>query len=205
MMKYYKLGFVRFSNIELRDLFKAWLAISIAFAIVLSGKGISLLFSAAFLPAFLISGLTVGFGFLLHEMGHKVLAQRYGCAAEFRSFDRMLMFAIIMSFFGFVFAAPGGVFIGKDVGVVRNGKISMMGPLINLVLGILFLGLFFLFPAYVFIWKYGVFINVWLGLFNLIPFWNFDGKKILHWNKFIYGAMVIIALMMFFSLSYVLA
>ena len=26
---------------------------------------------------------------------------------------------------------------------------------------------------------YGFIINTWLGLFNLIPFWMFDGKKIL--------------------------
>ena len=65
------------SDIELQDLFKAWLAISVAFGIVLGG--VDNLFSFAFINDFLIAALTVGVGFIFHELGHKVVAQRYGC------------------------------------------------------------------------------------------------------------------------------
>ena len=42
--------------------------------------------------------------------------------------------------------------------------------------------------------SYGFRINTWLGLFNLLPFAMFDGKKIFVWNKVVYGVLVIIAL-----------
>src|SRR3989344_3697160 len=125
----------RFSDIEIRDIVKAWLAISIAFAIILNRN----IFSLSFLYSLFISSLTVGLGFLLHELAHKLIAQRYHCFAEFRSFDFMLILALIMSFFGFVFAAPGAVMINGYVTKERNGKISVAGPITNLILALLFL------------------------------------------------------------------
>ena len=191
-----KLGNISTSEAEIRDIIKAWAAISIAFGILLGGSSLS----GGFYIAFIISSITVGLGFLLHELGHKIVAQKYGCFAEFRSFDMMLVFAIIMSFFGFIFAAPGAVMISGPVGVRRNGKISAAGPLVNIALALIFLGLFlasgsgFLgLTAF-----YGYMINSWLALFNMIPFWNFDGAKILRWSKINYSAVVAVsfALMM---------
>ncbi|MBT3406387.1 hypothetical protein HN419_04415 [Candidatus Woesearchaeota archaeon] len=43
---------------------------------------------------------------------------------------------------------------------------------------------------------YGATINTWLALFNMIPFGMFDGKKILRWNKIIYGVMVAIGIIL---------
>lgn len=188
-VKQIRLGPFTTSKIEVTNILKAWIAISIAFGIVLN-KGT--LFSLGFVSMLLISALTVGLGFLIHEMGHKLVAQHYGCFAEFRSFDTMLLLAIVMSFFGFVFAAPGAVMIAGPVGRKRNGIISMAGPSMNLVLAILFLlGMIFIAPSKMFF--YGYLINTWLGLFNMIPFWNFDGKKILNWNKAVYAVMVVLA------------
>ncbi|MBI2653274.1 hypothetical protein HYX02_00535 [Candidatus Woesearchaeota archaeon] len=197
----YVQGTIKFGNIstserELKDLLKAWIAISAAFAVVLSGS----MFAADFYAKFVIASLTVGIGFLLHEIGHKLVAQRYGCFAEFRSFDKMLLFAIAMSFFGFVFAAPGAVMIAGRVSKARNGKISAAGPFVNLVLASLFLALmFFQLPnLFKFIAYYGFMINSWLALFNMIPFWLFDGYKILKWNKLVYGSLVAVAIVFLF-------
>lgn len=178
---------------ELRDITKAWIAISIAFSVILTKD----LFSLEFIINFLISGLTVGLGFLLHELGHKVMAQKYGCFAEFRSFDIMLILAIIMSFFGFVFAAPGAVMISGRINEKTNGKISLLGPLINFILA----GLFFLLSFQQsgilnLIGSYGYMINAWLGLFNMIPFWQFDGVKIYRWNKLVYFLMIVLGITM---------
>ncbi|MBS3163141.1 hypothetical protein J4427_00435 [Candidatus Woesearchaeota archaeon] len=173
---------------ELKDITKAWIAISIAFSVLLTKE----LFSLEFVINFLISGLTVGLGFLLHEMGHKIMAQKYGCFAEFRSFDIMLVLAVIMSFFGFIFAAPGAVMISGHVNAERNGKISLLGPLTNFILAILFLSLGGINMEIIkMISYYGFFINSILGLFNLIPFWQFDGNKIYHWSKGVWFLMVI--------------
>ncbi|MBI2656154.1 metalloprotease [Candidatus Woesearchaeota archaeon] len=187
-----KLGSISTSETELKDILKAWIAISVAFAVVLSSSVIS----SAFYTKFVIASLTVGLGFLLHELGHKIAAQRYGCFAEFRSFDSMLILAIAMSFFGFIFAAPGAVMISGRMSRRKNGVISAAGPAINLVLALFFLALIFaqlpkMFKEAAY---YGFLINSWLALFNMIPFWLFDGQKILKWSKLAYASIVAVAL-----------
>ncbi|MBU4455957.1 MAG: hypothetical protein KKA65_00490 [Nanoarchaeota archaeon] len=199
--KQIKIGSIVTSKKEMNDLFKAWLAISLAFAIVLGGFS----FSINFVIIFMIAALTVGTGFIVHELGHKLVAQHYGCFAEFRAFNMMLWLAVIMSFFGFVFAAPGAVMISGPVGVRRNGKISMAGPLVNLVFALCFLALL-LIPVIGLLKTlagYGFLINTWLGLFNLLPFGNFDGKKILAWNKVVYGVMAGVAFVLMAVQGYV--
>ena len=95
------------------DLFIAWLGITIAFtlAIVLSsfnGK-IDPLF---FLYIFGISCLTVGIGFVLHEMAHKFTAMKYGYYAEFRKDNVMLLMSVVLAaLVHVVFAAPGATVI----------------------------------------------------------------------------------------------
>ena len=179
-----KKGF-SFSKKEIKDLIKAWLVLSIAFAIVFN-KGLN--FNVQFIITILISAITVGTAFIFHELGHKFTAQHYGCFAEFRSFDNMLFLALILSFFGFIFAAPGAVMISGPIGKRRNGKISLAGPLTNIILAILFLIIHLYKPNIITL--YGFMINTWIGLFNLIPFAMFDGKKILRWSKIVYGITV---------------
>ncbi len=201
IQKQIRFGSISTSETELKDIIKAWIAISIAFAIVLSDS----IFSSDFYTKFIVASLTVGIGFLFHELGHKIMAQRYGCFAEFRSFDNMLLLAIAMSFFGFIFAAPGAVMISGRVNKMRNGKISAAGPIVNLVLSLIFLSLTFLQLPKLFkdISYYGFLINSWLALFNMIPFWLFDGYKILKWNKIVYGLIVAVAFMFMLMQNYI--
>ena len=177
---------VIFSDIEIKELLKAWLAISVAFSIANGGGG---LFNPRLLA---LSGLTVGVGFLVHEMGHKYLAQRFGFPAEFRSFNTMLLLAILMSFSGFVFAAPGAVFIGGLPTTEENGKISAAGPGASLLLALSFFLLSLLLgPTSIF--ANGFAINSWWAFFNLLPLGNFDGPKIWRWNKAVYAALTLTA------------
>jgi len=190
-----KLMGIKTSKIELIDITKAWLALSLAFAFIYSGASlmngsISNAFQLHFLKIFVISLFTAGLGFLLHELGHKFVAQHYGCAAEFRAWDQFLYLAVGLAVvIGFIFAAPGAVMIHGMVTRKENGIISAAGPLVNYVLGLIFLGLFFTFPAWRSVTSIGFSINMWLGLFNLIPFGNLDGLKIFHWNKVVWGGM----------------
>ncbi len=179
------------STLEVRDLVKAWSAISLAFAILLN-RGLSL--SPRFFTILLVSAFTVGVGFLLHEMGHKFVAQRYGLFAEFRSFDPMLLLAIFFSLFGFIIAAPGAVMIQGKVSLEQNGKISLAGPLINVLLALLFLGGLQVSNLYAL--RVGFAINALLAVFNLIPFGNFDGRKIFDWSKPIWGGLLAVGIVL---------
>ena len=60
--KQIKIGSVSTSETELRDILKAWLLVSISFAIVLSKA----IFSSEFYAKFIMASLTVGIGFLFH-------------------------------------------------------------------------------------------------------------------------------------------
>lgn len=171
---------MRTSQKEINDILKALIVISLAFAIALVPE----FTLSAIIIVGLLSAITAGVGFLLHELGHKVVAQKYGCWAEFRSFDNFFIITILLSFLGVVFAAPGAVFIHGHITKQQNGKISVIGPIINIVLAIFFLLLFFI--GLQTIGKYGAQINGWLAIFNMIPFWNLDGAKVFIWNKFVY-------------------
>jgi Zn-dependent protease len=198
-LRKYQFSWFNSSNIEIRDLTKAWIAISLAFAILLN-HGLNL--SARFGMIFIISAFTVGVGFLLHEMGHKIVAQKFGCFAEFRSFDQMLLLAIFFSFFGFILAAPGAVMIGgRHVSISKNGKISVAGPLINVILALFFL--LALQVQNIYALRVGLAINALLALFNMIPIGNFDGRKILAWNRYIWGSVSLMgAGLMYASMQY---
>ncbi|MEM4336979.1 MAG: site-2 protease family protein [Candidatus Woesearchaeota archaeon] len=182
------------SNIEIKDLLIGWFIISLSFAFVLSPE--RFLINNEFLFYFVASGVGVGLGFIFHEIGHKILAQKYGCFAEFRANYPMLAVALLMSIFlKVVFAAPGAVIIaGGHVDFRRNGKIAAVGPLVNLILSFVFLIMLLLFQSAIF--KYGFFINAWLALFNMIPFGFFDGVKIFKWNKAVYVTMIFFAVVL---------
>ncbi|MBN2368310.1 site-2 protease family protein [Candidatus Woesearchaeota archaeon] len=185
---------MKFSDIEKQHLLKSWVAVSLAFAILMGN-----ILSSVFLVYFVIALITVGLGFLLHEIAHKYVAQKYGCWAEFRADDRMLIFAVFSAFLGFVFAAPGAVFIHGYVSKDKNGKISLAGPLMNIVLAVVFLGLQIGLQAsgiLFIVLNYGFRINSLIAVFNMIPFMNFDGAKIFRWNKLVYGITAAFAVLL---------
>jgi Zn-dependent protease len=192
------------SNTEIKDLFTAWLCISFAFAIARTvDKGITFasFFSTDFLVFMIISAVTVGVAFLFHELAHKIVAQRYKCWAEFRADLTMLGLGVLMSFLGVVFLAPGAVIIFGNIDYKQNGKISMAGPLTNIILAIILLPLLFInFSSTIvkIVVDSGYLINAWLALFNMIPFWNFDGAKIYAWNRKTFYTMIILSAFLIF-------
>lgn len=197
MHKTIEIGRIKTSSTELIDIAKALAALSLAFTFIYSGASllsgsISKVFSLSFPKLFLISLCTAGLGFLLHELAHKFVAQHYGCTAEFRAWNQYLYLAVGLAVLvGFIFAAPGAVMISGMVTRKENGIISIAGPLTNYALALLFLVLALLFPAGRLVFTIGLSINIWLGLFNLIPFGPLDGAKVFHWSKIAWGAGVL--------------
>ncbi len=195
---------MKFSQKEIKDLLVAWILISVAFAILFSYHDFS---AAVLLSSFIISMLTVGIGFLLHELMHKFVAQNYKLWAEFRANYSMLLFAIILSFLGFIIAAPGAVFT-QSTTKEKNGKISIAGPITNIILAILFLIPFLLMfnqpnNFLKLFLNYGFKINALLALFNMIPVPPFDGYKVYDWNKTAFTITVILAGILFIGSFFV--
>ncbi|HSA73555.1 MAG TPA: hypothetical protein VLD84_06325 [Nitrososphaeraceae archaeon] len=139
--------------------------------------------------------------FLVHELAHKLLAQFYGSWAEFRaSLYGLVVTAIsVLPFIPFKFIAPGAVMIDLSD---RNkfGRVAFIGPLTNLVMGLIFLLLSYKFAG-VGYFHTGTSFNSWIALFNLFPFGNLDGQKIFSWNKIVWIIMIASS-MGLFVLSY---
>ncbi len=174
---------------ELRDLVISALALALAFGIALSGGFRAFQQPAILVPVIGMALVAVSLGFVFHELGHRLIARRFGYFAEYAMWPMGLMVALGFSLFGFVFAAPGAVMIYPRATVLgtaslsrqKIGLISLAGPATNISLAVVFLVLDFIQPALLF--TLGVRINTWLALFNLIPFGPLDGAKILKWNK----------------------
>ena len=84
-----------------------------------------------------------------------------------------------------------------------NGKISIAGPIVNIVLALIFLAIATaVYPdalyseniALIFIiCATGYSINSFLAVFNLLPIGNLDGSKVLTWNVGIWLVTILIA------------
>ncbi|MCQ8893547.1 MAG: peptidase M50 [Methanolinea sp.] len=192
----------RITRRERSDLLIAWLAISIAFSLVFIRGGVTL---ELFLVFLLVSMVTVGIGFILHEMAHKFTAMKYGFWAEFQKDNLMLLVAVAMAaLVGVVFAAPGATLIyGTYISREQNGKISAAGPAVNLALcGIFALLLWASGTVFLpflsrnllsLIGMVGLQVNAMIAAFNMLPVSVLDGKKILAWNPVVFAIMIVAA------------
>jgi Zn-dependent protease len=197
----------RISRRERFDLLVAWGAISLAFALIFlkgSGRvdpGTALLFIG-------ISLVTVGIGFVAHEMAHKFTAMKYGYWAEFRKDNTMLLVAVALAaLVGVVFAAPGATVIytnnrfGGGLSREENGKISAAGPVTNLLLCVPF-GALLLYGGTssslpgnlaTLTGMMGLQVNAMIAAFNMLPVSVLDGRKVFVWNRGVFAVLIIAA------------
>lgn len=150
--------------------------------------------------------LAVTSGFVLHELAHKVVAQRYGFWAEFRAMFRWLLLMLPISLTGYPVLAPGAVMIRGRVSIRQNGLISLAGPATNIVIALA-------------AWPFAIaqnphdtlptimasvaLVNAFLAVLNLLPFrlfYNLDGRKVLWWNKGVYAAAMAIAVVLMLAI-----
>lgn len=137
--------------------------------------------------------------FLLHELSHRHLARNYGGTAYFRMWPFGIILALITSVIGFIFAAPGAVNISGIYNREQIGKIAIAGPMTNMLMGFLFLGIAIISaPGSILqdVTYFSAIINFWFSLFNMIPFPPLDGSKVIAWNISYYGIFVAVALVM---------
>jgi len=189
----------RFYPEEKKDIILAILVLTFSFYILISRF---LLFHGIInLLDLLTAFLAVLIAFFLHEMAHKYVAFKYGYPAAFKAWKMGLLIAFLSSFIGFLFAAPGAVYVYGFPSRDENGKISAAGPITNIIAGFSLLGLSFIMPYhYLFaMLAYIASLNFFLAFFNLLPIGPMDGVKILAWNLPLYIILLALSIIGFSS------
>ncbi|MFG1461079.1 MAG: hypothetical protein AAE987_06855 [Thermoplasmataceae archaeon] len=186
-----------FDNAELKDIFAAVLVLTAAFAIIyiryFSGVGFSyyLLFGLAL--------LTVLTAFLMHELAHRFMAYRLGGFGRFKIWPLGALLALVTSILGFLFAAPGAVYVSGIYNRADGGKVSLAGPATNMLLAVIFYGLFIVLEPITrisFLFGFVGALNSWYALFNLIPFGPLDGFKVYSWDHSVFIGAIAVAVIL---------
>jgi Zn-dependent protease len=194
---------------EILALSVAWVVLGVSFSMKYMFERAWWSTPVALAEVILLTLFIIGTGFLGHELAHKFVAQRYGAWAEFKLWTvgaiMSLVFAAV-SAGSFIFAAPGAVYIASRSSYIgdvmdkkTNGIISLVGPVVNVaaasIAGLLYVGLSAVGIGVILDGfnplTWAIKINLWLGAFNMIPFFILDGQKVLTWNKTVWGLITI--------------
>ncbi len=165
---------------------------------------LSIIFSDFTITSIMYSFIAVGFAFVLHEMGHRFVARRYGFHAEYRMWVNGLIFALFLAVISggsFVFAAPGAVYIGGIIPRDKHGKIALAGPMVNVILAVIFFAILFVAGIFT-IMGFGaslllviclqsIMVNLFLAAFNMLPSPPLDGASVMAWNKWVWAVVEI--------------
>ncbi|MEM1551169.1 MAG: AN1-type zinc finger domain-containing protein [Candidatus Bathyarchaeia archaeon] len=174
-------------------------------ALLVLGIGLSLGISPTVIqniggiPMLFAFGVIVTASFLIHELAHKFTAQKSGLWAEFR----IMLFGLILTAISIVsplfkIISPGAVVVSGLTSKRNLGKISIAGPLTNIILSLGFLLATHFAPTgnLTYLFLLGFAINTWIAFLNLIPFGMLDGFKIFFWNKVVWASAFTISLIL---------
>ena len=180
-------GRVYFSPTELKHLaIAALLVIAVGLLTVLySGQPLQVGLPVSVVAFTVI--LTVSF--FTHEIAHKVTAQRKGLWAEFRLTLWGAVVTLIFAFLPIKLISPGAVMIAGPAEKRDIGRVSMAGPVTNIILSAGFFGAAVIPSSLAPFFLFGAFFNAYLAAFNLIPYGVFDGLKIFRWDKTVWALM----------------
>ncbi len=203
----------RFSEREKKDLLIASiLVILVSISMMGFGRGgiisaiasLYVLVMSGFWWAPVITSSIFLFSFMAHEMAHKFTAQKYGMWSEFRMTVSGYYLSLIAILFSFPIFGTGAVFTSGTASEDEIAKSNLAGPLTNFVIASILSVVIILavgalgspsssYALYVFIAmvNFGVILNGWLGLFNMIPFQPFDGGTVFAWNRVVWAVLTI--------------
>ncbi len=168
---------------------------------------LSLAFTIAFFPLnssfpyyFTITFFIISPSFIFHELAHKYLAIYYGGKARFILNEKGLFLALLSSFFGFIIALPGAVYIFTKLRLREYGITALAGNLVNIFLSLLFLLLSSFF--YISLGGENALLlaskmNAFLAMFNLIPFPPLDGQKVISWSFVVWAVFFFLSLFLY--------
>jgi len=200
---------------ELGNIAVSVLAIALSLTFFNNGLEVN---SGTFLFWLVAFTITVGSGFVFHELAHKLVAIRFGARAAFEAWPSGLMLmlglAVLPPLFGFqspfLFLAPGAVMIyAYRINRKQNGLISIAGPVTNVLLAFVFLAIALAgvalgvepTGAVIKVALLGITVNFFLALFNMIPIFPLDGSKVMAWDWRVWGGFTLFCLLgvIFFS------
>lgn len=142
-----------------------------------------------------VFALAMTMSFLVHEIAHKVMAQKAGMWAEFRLTTWGAVLTFVSVFLPFKMIAPGAMMIGGNPPTAKDMmKISVAGVITNMVFSSVFLSLAFMWPVIDYWWVMLIFsgyINAFMAIFNLVPFGVLDGYKLYMLNKKVWASAFI--------------
>lgn len=178
---------------EISELGIAWLIMS-AVILYLTGFNLDLIFFYL---------IVFGISFFTHELSHKFTAIKFGARANFKISKDGLIFMLVSLIIGFPILTVGAVYWWGEAAYSTRlrGRVSAAGPISNIILAGFFyviIGISFLiFPQLpdvgILLFQaglIGVWLNTFLGLFNLLPIGMLDGAKVLAWDGRIWAALV---------------
>ncbi len=173
-----------FTQIEKRDLLIGTLIF------VLVELSLAIYYINTFMELLILGILTIPL-WLFHELAHKFVAQGNGLISDFRLDPNMALFSLFSIILPIKIIAPGVVLSFGEYRLDTAGRISIAGPLTNILIG----GIFLVFSSFMpFDWAVVVFLlaswfSFYLALFNMLPFNGLDGAKVLRWNQSIFILM----------------
>ena len=180
---------LRFSSTEVKHL--------VIGVILVSAVGLSFLGPAVFPDVMAVVAAVLFFtaGFIIHELAHKTVAQRYGLWAEFRLDMFGAALTLISAVSPLKIIAPGAVVIAGNTSQDRVGRTAVAGPITNILLALLLLALAQVIPfsGLTYAMLAGAAINAFMALFNLIPFGVLDGLKVFRWSKSVWLVLFALA------------
>ena len=182
---------IHFSGREVLHLLASVVVLTVAFSLVLGARkgdfppSIDVDALVTLLP---YAALAVVPAFILHELAHKVVAQRRDMWAEFRANPFGLVGGLLVTWgTGFLFALPGAVEIVGHADKRDAGVISIVGPMVNVGIAGLAMALEPFFKP-IRVADFGSFfelivlLNLILAGFNMLPLGPLDGRKVWSWS-----------------------
>jgi Zn-dependent protease len=195
----------RFSSTEIRDLSIASILVVLV-GISIFGNSLGIVNAITRIGLYISIGLwwliagVIGLflaSFMAHEMAHKFVAQHYGMWSEFR----MTTMGYYLSAMAILFSIPifgtGAVYTSGTGNREQIGKSNAAGPLTNFVIAAILaiasivLSLAGILDPLGILLQYGIQLNAFLGLFNMIPIQPFDGATVRYWDIRIWIALTI--------------
>ncbi|MDD1686876.1 PKD domain-containing protein [Methanoregula sp.] len=141
---------------------------------------------------------------VLHDFGHRYFATKHGCDADIRfwGLGTIIMF-LTAWLYGSAFAQPYRNLVNRDAkseqAETREIGIEMVaGPVVSIILMIIFLGMVQLGGLWAIAGGIGFVINLITAVYSLIPISTMDGGAIWRWNRSVYLALFIPMIVFYF-------